>query len=71
MVSHRGPIAPFIYQFVGGIRAGMGYLGADTLAMLRSRARFVRVTHAGVMESHPHDVRVTREAPNYWQGGQS
>lgn len=69
MVSHRGPLAPFVYQFVGGIRAGMGYLGADTLAMLRSRARFVRVTHAGVMESHPHDVRVTREAPNYWQGG--
>jgi len=70
MVPHRGPLAPFVYQFVGGIRAGMGYLGADTLAMLRSRARFVRVTHAGVQESHPHDVRVTREAPNYWQAGQ-
>ena len=70
MVPHRGALAPFVYQFVGGIRAGMGYLGADTLAMLRSRARFVRVTHAGVQEGHPHDVRVTREAPNYWQGGQ-
>jgi IMP dehydrogenase len=70
MVAHRGPLAPFVYQFVGGIRAGMGYLGADTLPMLRSRARFVRITHAGVQESHPHDVRVTREAPNYWQVGQ-
>jgi IMP dehydrogenase len=70
MVPHRGALAPFVYQFVGGIRAGMGYLGADTLAMLRSRARFVRVTHAGVQEGHPHDVRVTREAPNYWQAGQ-
>ncbi len=70
MVPHRGPLAPFVYQFVGGIRAGMGYLGADTLPMLRSRARFVRITHAGVQESHPHDVRVTREAPNYWQAGQ-
>ncbi len=68
MVPHRGPLAPFVYQFVGGIRAGMGYLGADTLEVFRARARFVRITGAGVAESHPHDVRVTREAPNYWGG---
>ena len=68
MVPHRGPLAPFVYQFVGGIRAGMGYLGAENLEIFRSRARFVRITGAGVTESHPHDVRVTREAPNYWKG---
>jgi len=68
MVPHRGPLAPFVYQFVGGIRAGMGYLGAENLEIFRSRARFVRITGAGVTENHPHDVRVTREAPNYWKG---
>jgi IMP dehydrogenase len=68
MVPHRGPLAPFVYQFVGGIRAGMGYLGAENMEIFRSRARFVRITGAGVTENHPHDVRVTREAPNYWKG---
>jgi IMP dehydrogenase len=67
MVPARGPVAPFVYQFVGGIRSGMGYLGAEDLAVFRSRARFVRITGAGVKESHPHDVRVTKEAPNYWK----
>jgi IMP dehydrogenase len=68
MVPSRGPLAPFLYQFVGGIRAGRGYGGADDMEIFRSRARFVRITGAGVKESHPHDVRVTKEAPNYWTG---
>ena len=66
MVPSRGPLQPFVYQFVGGIRAGMGYAGAETLEIFRSRARFVRITGAGMRESHPHDVKVTKEAPNYW-----
>ena len=68
MVPHRGPLSPFVYQFVGGIRAGLGYIGAEDLEVFRARARFVRITGAGMQESHPHDVRVTKEAPNYWQG---
>lgn len=67
MVPHRGPLAPFVYQFVGGIRAGLGYIGAEDLEIFRARSRFVRITGAGMQESHPHDVRVTKEAPNYWQ----
>lgn len=66
MVPYRGPLGPFLYQFVGGVRAGMGYLGAESLETLRARARFVRVTPAGVRESHPHDVVITKEASNYW-----
>jgi IMP dehydrogenase len=65
-VPYRGPLAAMVFQLVGGIRSGMGYLGAATLADLRERARFVRVTAAGLRESHVHDVIVTREAPNYW-----
>ena len=67
MVPSRGPVAPFVYQFVGGIRSGMGYLGAKDLEVFRSRASFVRITGAGVQENHPHDVQVTKEAPNYWK----
>ena len=67
MVPSRGPIAPFVYQFVGGIRSGMGYLGANNLEVFRSRASFVRITGSGVQENHPHDVQVTKEAPNYWK----
>ena len=68
MVPSRGPLAPFVYQFVGGIRAGMGYVGAEDLDVFRAKARFVRITGAGVKESHPHDVRITKEAPNYHLG---
>lgn len=67
-IPSRGPLAPFVYQFVGGIRAGMGYVGAENLDILRAKARFVQVTGAGVKESHPHDVRITKEAPNYLIG---
>ncbi|HBF23699.1 MAG TPA: IMP dehydrogenase [Planctomycetes bacterium] len=69
MVPSRGPLAPFLYQFVGGIRAGLGYVGAESLEILRAKARFFRITDAGRRENHPHDVRVTQEAPNYWLGG--
>ena len=67
MVPHKGSLADFVYQFVGGIRAGMGYCGARTVSELWDRARFVRVTAAGARESHPHDVTITKEAPNYFQ----
>jgi IMP dehydrogenase len=64
-VPFRGPLAGFIHQLIGGLRAGMGYCGCASLADLRRDARFVRVTNAGLQESHPHDVQITREAPNY------
>ncbi len=68
MVPSRGSLSPFVHQFVGGIRAGMGYVGAEDLDVFRAKARFVRITGAGVKESHPHDVRITKEAPNYHLG---
>jgi IMP dehydrogenase len=66
-VPSKGPIAAYLYQLVGGVRAGMGYCGARDLPALRSAARFVRVTNAGLAESHPHDITITQEAPNYRQ----
>lgn len=65
---YKGPIAPVLHQLVGGLRASMGYVGAPTLAEFQNRARFVRITGAGLRESHVHDVMITREAPNYRQG---
>ena len=65
---YKGPIAPVLHQMVGGLRAAMGYVGASTIADLQERARFVRITGAGLRESHVHDVMITREAPNYRQG---
>ena len=64
-VPYRGPLADFVYQLIGGLRAGMGYCGAATIEDLRKHATFCRVTAAGAAESHPHDVTITREAPNY------
>jgi IMP dehydrogenase len=64
-VPYRGPLADFVHQLVGGLRAGMGYCGAADIDELRRNARFCRVTVAGVAESHPHDVMITRESPNY------
>jgi len=64
-VPYRGPLSDFVYQLVGGLKAGMGYCGAATIDDLQRHATFCRVTHAGVLESHPHDVAITREAPNY------
>jgi IMP dehydrogenase len=64
-VPYKGPVADMIYQLVGGLRSGMGYSGAASLEELRRKARFVRITPGGLRESHPHDVTITREAPNY------
>ena len=67
-VPYRGVLADFVYQMVGGLRAGMGYCGTPDLEALRTRARFTRVSHASMAESHPHDIRITRESPNYSPG---
>jgi IMP dehydrogenase len=64
-VPFKGPLGPFVYQLVGGLRAGMGYCGAKTIEELRTDARFIRVSAATVRESHPHDIAITQEAPNY------
>ncbi|HSG48926.1 MAG TPA: IMP dehydrogenase [Longimicrobiales bacterium] len=64
-VPYKGPVSDTLYQLVGGLRSGMGYVGAGSLEELRERARFIRVTTGGLRESHPHDVTITREAPNY------
>jgi IMP dehydrogenase len=68
-VPHAGSAADVIDQLVGGLRSGMGYAGAANLADLRDNSRFMRVSTAGRDESHPHDVEITREAPNYQWGG--
>jgi IMP dehydrogenase len=64
-VPFKGALSPFIYQLVGGLRAGMGYCGARTIDELRKEARFIQVSPASVRESHPHDIAITQEAPNY------
>ncbi len=64
-VPYKGTLAEYVYQLVGGLRSGMGYAGAASLHDLRTRTRLTRITHAGLIESHPHDVIVTKEAPNY------
>jgi len=64
-VPYRGTLSEFVYQLVGGLRAGMGYCGARNIAELMSQTRFVRVSLAAVNESHPHDIQITKEAPNY------
>ena len=64
-VPYRGTLSEFVYQLVGGLRAGMGYCGAHNVAELMTKSRFVRVSLASVNESHPHDIQITKEAPNY------
>jgi IMP dehydrogenase len=64
-VPYKGPMAEFVFQLVGGLRAGMGYCGTRTIEDLRTKSRFIQVTGASVQESHPHDVVITQEAPNY------
>jgi IMP dehydrogenase len=64
-VPYRGTLDAFVYQLVGGLRAGMGYCGARNIEELRNNARFVRISSASVAESHPHDIQITKEAPNY------
>ena len=68
-VPYRGPLAATIYQLVGGLRSGMGYLGCKTIEQLRENAKFVKITPAGLRESHVHDVIITKESPNYWVEG--
>jgi IMP dehydrogenase len=63
-VPYKGPLAPIVYQLVGGLRQAMGYCGAPTIEDMKL-AQFVRITGAGLRESHPHDVTITKEAPNY------
>ena len=64
-LPYKGPLADTVYQLVGGIRSGMGYVGAADLEALRENTQFIRMTGAGLRESHPHDVQITKEAPNY------
>ncbi len=67
-VPYRGPVSSMVYQLIGGLRSGMGYCGSKDIEELRKKARFVRITPAGLRESHVHDVIITKEAPNYWIG---
>ncbi len=67
-VPYRGTLDEFVYQLVGGLRAGMGYCGTPTIEDLRKKSQFVRVSSASVSESHPHDIQITKEAPNYSGG---
>ena len=67
-VPFKGPVSETIYQMMGGLRSGMGYCGAHTIEELRTKSQFVRITGAGLKESHPHDIYITKEAPNYTTG---
>jgi IMP dehydrogenase len=64
-VPYKGPVIDVLFQMVGGLRSGMGYVGCASIDELRTNTEFVRVSAAGLRESHPHDVTITREAPNY------
>ena len=64
-VAYKGPLADTIHQLVGGLKSGMGYCGTANLKELQNDTQFVRITGAGLRESHPHDVQITKEAPNY------
>ncbi len=64
-VPYKGPLADFVFQLIGGLRAGMGYCGTRTIEDLRTKSRFIQVTGASVLEGHPHDIVITQEAPNY------
>ena len=67
-VAYKGPTAVVIHQLVGGLRAAMGYTGNRTIDDMRANCRFVRISNAGLKESHVHDVQITRESPNYRVG---
>jgi IMP dehydrogenase len=64
-VAYKGPLADTIHQLIGGLRSGMGYCGTKSIAELKTDTQFTRITNAGLRESHPHDVQITKEAPNY------
>ncbi len=67
-VPYRGPLGEVVYQLVGGLRSGMGYVGAKNLRALQEKAKFVKITNAGLIENHPHDILITKESPNYSRG---
>src|SRR5699024_12342610 len=64
-VPYKGPLADTFHQLMGGLKAGMGYTGSATIDALRNDSQFIRITGAGLRENHPHDVQITKEAPNY------
>jgi len=64
-VPYKGSVSETVFQMMGGLRAGMGYCGTPNIEALRTRTRFIRITGAGLKESHPHDIYITKEAPNY------
>ena len=64
-VPYKGPISAIVHQLLGGLRSSMGYCGAEDIHAMQEKARFVRITSAGMRESHVHDVQITKEAPNY------
>ncbi len=64
-VPYRGPLSGIVYQLIGGLKAGMGYLGCRNIKELKEKAKFVKITQAGLRESHVHDVIIVKEAPNY------
>jgi len=68
MIPLKGALGDYVYQLIGGLRSGMGYAGASNLDDLRSKTKLIRITGAGLIESHPHDITITREAPNYQRG---
>jgi len=65
-IPFKGPLSDVVYQLVGGLRSGMGYTGSRTIEDLQKNGRFIKITNAGLRESHAHDVYITQEAPNYW-----
>ena len=64
-VPYKGSLSDTVFQMMGGLRSGMGYVGCHTIEELRTKAKFIKITGAGLIESHPHDVYITKEAPNY------
>ncbi len=64
-MPYKGTLRDFVFQLMGGLRSGMGYVGAESIDDLWAKARFVRISNAGVLESHPHSITITKEAPNY------
>ena len=64
-VPYKGTLSDTVFQLVGGIRSGMGYCGCKTIPLLQTNAKFVKITGAGLRESHPHDISITKESPNY------
>ena len=64
-VAYKGEVAEVVYQLIGGLKAGMGYCGTRTITDLRTKSEFMKITSAGLRESHPHDIHITKESPNY------